>query len=810
MEERSFVVTSGDPRSSDVRVVGGKASGLRWLSSQERVIVPAFATVAVAGYEAFIGGGDATAGLTRAQRRLESGVNDFVLHRVSSDVLAVLEAQPVPVDVTAQAAEVAAELGYPVAVRSSATTEDMTEHSAAGQFFSRLNVSTDAELSEAIHRCWMSAWTYESLRYRVANSLPIADLAVAVVLQRQVDAECAGVLFTSDPVARDGESMRLEASAGLGEALVGGQAVPELWAKGANGRPRREERADSDVLHDGQAAELFELGARLAAAAGRPLDIEWAWADGRPHLLQARAITGSRSDARRAAPRGVWVRSGFSEWFQRPLSPLFASAVLPRLEAATTEVLDEAMGLARPAKTYIVYDGYYYTSPLPRLSLSMFRLPAAAVHLLRQGTALWGTAEREQADALRVVRDGEDRPTDPQEAARSAWRAFGAIADADAKAWAWIVVTGGLAKTTAIAFSLVARVALRGSDPAPDALLSGFTNTSVEADQLLWEAAHASADAKDEDDRDALGSWRARHGHRILDLDPVYNTDEALEEQVAALVERYRATSESPAEAHERVAVRRERASASLARELRPWDPRGWVVKGALALATPFAQVRESRPNAMHRGWPPLREAALRLGESLQSAGVLDRADDVFFLRSEEVDGLLIAPWPPVSRSSVVASRRAEWMAQGLRRPLEHLNPWPGQAVVERVASAFRHDRDEIKGRAGSPGVATGRARLVEGPHDWSRMQPGDVLVTMLTTPAWTGLISLSTAVVTQEGGSLSHAAIVAREYGVPAVCGVRDLLDQIDDGDVIEVDGTHGTVRIVRHSAGSTWRQQP
>ena len=199
------------------------------------------------------------------------------------------------------------------------------------------------------------------------------------------------------------------------------------------------------------------------------------------------------------------------------------------------------------------------------------------------------------------------------------------------------------------------------------------------------------------------------------------------------------------------------------------------------------------------------------LGTRLVAAGAIERPDDVFWLhRAEILAEPAVAPVsaPPVSvlpgsvlHSDVVAQRRAVWRGQRLVTPPQVLpqGSWWEKAFARWLPAAVdRQAGPVLRGIGASAGQVTGTARVLAGPADFARLQPGDVLVASITTPAWTTLFAMASAVVTDVGGPLSHSSIVAREYGIPAVLGTNVATRRIPDGARVRVDGEAGTVTLL------------
>ena len=205
-----------------------------------------------------------------------------------------------------------------------------------------------------------------------------------------------------------------------------------------------------------------------------------------------------------------------------------------------------------------------------------------------------------------------------------------------------------------------------------------------------------------------------------------------------------------------------------------------------------------------------LHRISLEVGRRLSAAGVVDRPDDVFLLTLEELRDTALE-LPRLNRRAQIAARRAEMEyfrsvpvpptlgAPRYRRPTHR----PGQPWRSSNSSVHRRrqrdDHTVIRGNCGSPGKATGPARVVHSLAGAGKLQPRDVLVVETTAPPWTPLFATAAAVVSDTGGILSHCAVVAREYGIPAVVGTGNATERIHDGQLIEVDGDAGIVRLVQ-----------
>jgi pyruvate,water dikinase len=245
---------------------------------------------------------------------------------------------------------------------------------------------------------------------------------------------------------------------------------------------------------------------------------------------------------------------------------------------------------------------------------------------------------------------------------------------------------------------------------------------------------------------------------------------------------------------HRELAARREALTAQCLAVLGDRPQLQARFQALLQVARRYAVLREQQARQLTVGWPLLRRCALRLGETLRGDGVIDRAEDVFFLTRAELDAH--APL-----QDVVGRRRATWERQRrLLAPLTIGRPPRLLAkellgAVEAVRTSGPAPQDAIVGQPASPGRATGPVRIVRGPDDFDRFQPGEVLVARATAPAWTPLFARAVAVVTDGGTLAAHASLVAREYGIPAVVATGDATTRLDDGQVVTVDGGAGTI---------------
>jgi pyruvate,water dikinase len=299
-----------------------------------------------------------------------------------------------------------------------------------------------------------------------------------------------------------------------------------------------------------------------------------------------------------------------------------------------------------------------------------------------------------------------------------------------------------------------------------------------------------------------LRTFLEQFGHRESRLDIIYPTWGEDPTPVLRFVRSYLASEggTDPAAMEKRVAAKRRAAEERVRAGISKGLPGRVFWKPVFAWAADYNAALGGQRDTMHfhvtASFPTLRGLLRESGRRLAAAGRLQRTDDVFFLELDEI--LLHPAEPSIDLGSVASGRRRAWEH-------ERSGPWPvaikagdevyaDEPAEARELAAHRH----LAGIPGSPGRAQGVVRIVRGPEDFDRVRQGDVLVAPITNPVWTPLFAVVSAVVTDVGGVLSHGAIVAREYGIPAVVGARNATGRLREGQRVMVDGSRGVVTLI------------
>jgi pyruvate,water dikinase len=687
-------------------------------------------------------------------------------------------------------AEGGGEGGPALAVRSSATAEDLPDASFAGLYDTVLGVRGVEAIADAVARCRDSLSGKRVASYRSSMS----GGRMAVLVQRMVEGDAAGVAFTANPVTGDRDEVVVSAVRGRGDALVSGQQSGERWTVGGAGARLEGQAGPGAVLAPEQAQAIAALARRVEDHFGAPQDIEWALAGGRVHLLQARPMTALPAPVRWQAPLpGGWMRNfRIGEWLPEPVTPLFESWFLERCEASFAEAQRAACGWAPPAPRHVVVNGWYFHSPLgsgtarlfltgllrrPRFSLAFMRAPThpaaadrliAGPHARRWQEVLLPRYRALVAGGAEVLASGT-RP--------ALVELVNEIADFAGEALWSVAMVGGFAWKVEGA---LARFCRRLAGPLPaghQVLLSGLAPPQQPPPHAVQ----------------SLDWWRPTVGELVR--------PESGGRPSRGDVSLGGAPAADLGDRHQRLVRQRGEAEAACRAALTGRARRRF--DELLALAQRYGVLREEQMAVLTLGWPTLRAAVGRLGAELARGGTLGTAEDVFFVTRQELAAALAGQSP--SLATAVAGRRREWEAHRRLTPplvVGRLSPVLGRMLagtVEAMRAGAPSTRPVLlRAMPASPGRATGRVRVIREPAGWDRLQAGEVLVTQTTTPAWTPLFARAAAVVTDGGCIAAHASLVAREYGIPAVVGAGDATARLHDGQLVTVDGSAGVVEPV------------
>jgi pyruvate,water dikinase len=752
---------------------------------------------------------------------------------------------PLPAGLREQVAAALAHLGGgPVAVRSSATAEDLPDASFAGQYESFLDVNGLEGICDAVRRCVAAAHSDRVAAYRAAADA--AEGGMAVLVQRMVPADTAGVAFSANPVTGDRDQTLVSAVRGLGERLVSGRATPDEWV--VRGGTAECVEAPEGALDAPRALQVAEVAERLEHRLGTPQDVEWAIADGEVHVLQSRPITAlPTAPALQIPTEGTWTKD--VAHYHEPMTPLGASIYLPLLDASISEMFAD-FGLLLDTLTSRSMGGEIYTRLLPVGGKEGPAPPWWAMGILARVVP---PLRARVTTARRVLRSGllDELPDRWEQQWRDDFRReterlrttdLATLSDAELEATfddAVALLRRGvhvhfrLLPPFVVALHELAAICERllGWDTLQALqLVAGLSETSAEPARALAALARqvrgrpgamaVLADPKSDVEArltrvdPALGAAFRDHldrfCHRAIGDDPGSATLAERPWVVAGLL-REASVGEGPGEDPYALRDRAESEALRLL-ALRSEEDRRRFDRALMAARRVYG-LRED--NVFWTGNLPcglIRRVAVEIGERLARRGRIARPAHVAFLADDELRRALRADGDV---RELVARRTAEraWVAahpgpaflgpppqqppdvRGLPDEARRINA----AFIWYIANEFTPSVDDeqtgLAGTPGSPGSHTGPVRVIRSEDEFDKLRPGDVLVARITTPAWSVLFGIAGAVVTDGGAALSHTAIVAREHGIPAVLAISTATTELTDGRTVTVDGTAGVV---------------
>lgn len=912
-QQAHYAVAIGDVGADDLPLVGGKGANLGELTRAGLPVPKAFC-ITTEAYRTFVDG----AGLVDPIAAALDGcsyddIADLAVRAAS--IRAMFEAAAMPQDI-----ETAIRTGFAalqaqrgtdilVSIRSSATAEDLPGMSFAGQQDTYLNVRGITSVLDHVKRCWASLWTDRAISYRHRQGFRHEDVLLAVVVQEMFPSEVSGVMFTANPVTSNPDEIFLNASWGLGEAVVSGKVNPDQYivarptltitekrihakmimtVRGTDGQGSHEadvpaDLRDRETLTEDQVRELARIGLAIEAHYGFPQDIEWGFAGGRFALLQSREVTAADLDfgmgleafqnpVARAGlidDRWVWSR-GYSDEVQTGSSTPFHYSVLEKRMTTLkhrmlwfTEVKEFLGYPVEKFEEIPMYRWYgaraYYNLAVEKERIRRFIPPYA-----RDDSALWPFPANEREAVRRMpfnwinfawimAKLHVTNPTislieTPHHMLENLKRwtdhtvAEWAKVDMDALSVTELFETEMRARgdsqfypNTVLPFTiylivlpatlkLVCEKWLGDTDGRIyGALVSGLSTKTGEENMAIWDLVKlirphsALVDAVlSTDDVDdametvkslpesagflaALDTFLVTYGHRggaerdayypryrhrpamiFNSIKPMLKLDDAHspENHERGLVERMERTRE------ESIARLR---GGMLGKLQAPFF--AWLVD----LTQQYYYYRDFERFYNDKDMARPRDFLLAIARKFVARDLLEQDDDIFFLGKEEIIDADAGRLGKRDIGHRVRSRRRVFDRYRHKEPPKYIQGWR-TFEDDQLAD----DGSGLRGIAASSGTVTGRARVCRTLAEISKIEKGDILVTVATDPGWTTVFSIIGGVVVETGGVVAHAVMISREYGIPCVANLPRCCDIIPDGATITVDG--GTGRVIVH----------
>ncbi len=869
----SYVLGFQDIDKTKLMVVGGKGANLGELSKIEGIRVPDGFCISTEAFQRIIGETSSMNALLDQLSLLKVEDRDKI-GELSGEIRRVIEGVAIPQDIHEEITHLLSRLGEKnaYAVRSSATAEDLPTASFAGQQDTYLNIIGKEAILKHISKCWASLFTERAVIYRLQNGFDHRKVHLSVVVQKMVFPQAAGIVFTADPVTSNRKVLSIDASFGLGEALVSGLVNADIY-KVRNGKVIEKkistkklaiyalkdggtkeqeiepERQNRQALTDEQILQLERMGRKIEEHFGRPQDIEWCLVDDTFSIVQSRPITTLYPiPEANDQENHVYVSVGHQQMMTDPMKPLGLSiwqltAARPMYEAGGRLFVDVTDDLASPAKRDILVNVLGKSDPLIRGALvtilergdfikslpndkqeqsagksNQGRPPAGYQTLNDYDPAIVSDLmERSQASIEELQQSIQTKSgpelidfiqEDIQQLRKgiSDPRSFGVIMTAmNAASWInekmeeWLgeknvadtlsqSVTNNITSEMGLALLDVADV-IRPYPEVVEYLQHARDDSFLDGLAKLRGGKEA---------RDAIYAYLTRFGMRgVGEIDITRTRWSEKPTTIVPIILRNIKNLEPGAskrkfEQGQQEALKKEEELLAHLKQLPDGEQKAKETKRMIDLVRNLSGYREYPKYAIVHRYFVYKQALLKEAERLVQAGIIHEKEDIYYLTFQEL-------------REVVRTHRLDYGVISKRKDeytfYEKLTP-PRVITSDGEIIAGEYKREQLPAEAlvGLPvssGVIEGRARVILHMED-ADLEEGDIVVTSFTDPSWTPLFVSIKGLVTEVGGLMTHGAVIAREYGLPAVVGVENATKLIKDGQRIRVNGTEGYVEIL------------
>lgn len=877
----SYVLGFPEIDNTKLMVVGGKGLNLGELSRVEGIPVPEGFCVTTEAYKKAVGQNADYNALLEQLSVLKVDDRERI-GEISRNIRRVIEGIEIAPDIAneiiSHLAKIGEEKAY--AVRSSATSEDLPLASFAGQQDTYLNIKGNDAILRHTAKCWASLFTDRAVIYRIRNGFDHRKVYMSVVIQRMVFPQAAGVLFTADPVTSNRRVLSIDASFGLGEALVSGIVNPDIYqvregrivdkkiadkrravyALPEGGTAEREiepELSSRQTLSDAQILQLEALGRKIEAYFGCPQDIEWcitpvdAAGSGGFYIVQSRPITTLFPIPENDGQLRVYVSMGHQQMMTDAIKPLGMSIILllhggrPVHRAGGRLFIDLTHDLASPEGRQIALGTLGMSDPLIGNAIRSLTQRTDFLASLPRGKSVISRsiAGRSRVMNLRVARifrrnnpailqslmaesEASIRELEQRIANLSGDELFACILQDHQQ------IRASLFNPRRLAVIIAGQSALRwlnthmetwlGEKGVADTLSQSVAgNVTSEMGLALLDVAdvvrqypavidylrHASADTFFADLAQlpggdavsrALQAYLEKYGMRCSGEIDITRT--RWSEQPTALIPILLSNvrnfaPHAGAVKFEQGRLEAEQTERELLRRLEQLPDgreKARKTKKKISVLRNFIGYREYPKYALIQRYWIYKQALLREAAELVRKGCIREKEDIYYLSFEELREVVRTS---ELDSSIITARKAEYEVYEKLMPPRVMTSEGEVISGERVGGNI--PRDALAGVPVSAGIVEGRARVILQMED-AAIEEGDILVTRFTDPSWTPLFVSVKGLVTEVGGPMTHGAVIAREYGLPAVVSVEKATQRIMDGQMIRVNGTEGYVEVL------------
>ncbi|HTE26822.1 phosphoenolpyruvate synthase [Flavitalea sp.] len=880
----SHTISLHDVDKSKTELVGGKGANLGEISKIEGILVPGGFCITTEVFKEVTGNSDKFNSLLD-QLTILKAENRKGISEISAKIRKLIEGIVLPQDTRNEVSRYIEQFGKQnsYAIRSSATAEDLPTTSFAGQHDTYLNIIGEEAVLEYIIKCWASLFTERSVMYRIQNGFDHRKVQLAVVVQEMVFPQVAGILFTADPVTGNRKELSIDASFGLGEALVSGLVSADnykvregriidkkistkklaIYALRDGGTKVQEidpGKQHTQALTDEQILQLEQTGRKIEAHFGNPQDIEWCLVDDTFYIVQSRPITTLYpipappsaslwwSKEANDGENRLYISVGHQQMMTDAMKPLGLSFWLlmtppntrtaagrlfvdvthmlaspgsrdtiintlgkfdPLIKDAVTTILhrgdfikllpvddkEPGSGQTNKATTlpnYQALNEYDPTIVAELISISQTSLEALKQNIQKKsGSDLFDFILEDIGQLKKIT-------TDP--------RSFGVIITGmNAAGWINEKMNEWLGEKNAA--DTIAQSAPNNITSEMGLELLDVADVIRPYPEVIAYLQHVKDDKfldklvkfdGGQETLEAITTYLNKYGMRCVgEIDITKNRWSekpiTLVPLILSNVKNFEPGAGSRRfEQGRQEALKKEKELLDRLTQLPGGEQKAKETKRMIDLVRNYAGYREYPKYAIISQYFVYKQAILEEAEQLVRHGVLHEREDIYYLNFEELREL-------------VSTTKLDYEAINKRKEFYKLYQKlsPPRVITsdgEIVTGRYKRENlpaESIPGLAVSSGVIEGRARVILKMED-ANLEEGDILVTSFTDPSCTPLFVSIKGLVTEVGGLMTHGAVIAREYGIPAVVGVENATRLIKDGDNIRVNGTEGYIEII------------
>lgn len=841
-----YLIGLKNKETQNLSVSGGKGASLARLHGIADIPVPDGFVVTTQCYEEIVTAVPEIQKLLKTLAEIKEDQTDSI-RQFSIQIKEHIESIVFPVSFVTELDKTLSDYGIssPYAVRSSATAEDLPGASFAGQQDTFLNVCGVVDICSAITKCWASLFNERAISYRIKNGFKHDRVTIAVVVQKMVDSEVSGVMFTADPMTSDRYTTVIEAVRGLGEDLVSGRKNPFEW-KLRDGELQKSGEGEAP-LKETRLLELVKIGKLIETAFGCEQDIEWCYAVDKFYIVQARPITTLFPTPQ--SPDGYKhcaISVGHLQMMTDTVLPLGISMLQKSnffsvMELGGHMFMDITYDIAKPGGRMRAISEARIKDPLMHEALKKIFDRKEYLRGIPNGPKglttvvdRWGVL----SGALKIYRHNDESDIDAyvvrQNTEIDAIRSkLGKLSGVDAiqfiideqEHFRKVLYDPSGAGTTLMTMMVGNAInksieKLTGEKTVTNRLSKSVRhNVTSEMGLKLCEVSDAARN------HSKVVAYLERAGEK-LSLDELRQIEGGAEiaDKLEKFLSKYgmRCTGEIditrerfreypgqlstalinniknlPA-GHAMTAFSQGKEEAEqLAEELvsemesRHGSCKAGKLRRQIEIYRKFVGVREYTKYFWMCHYDIYKQVVMREVQRLVDKGILNEACDAYYLSLEE---LIQVIKNGKADKNIIFERKKAYKSYKILTPPRIIF---SDGEVPPVSYSSDIPNGAIAGLAVSSGIVEGRARVVESLAD-ANIEKGDILVTVFTDPSWTPVFVSLAGLVTEVGGMMSHGAVITREYGMPAVVGVVGATKRIKDGQRIRLNGTEGYIEVL------------